>query len=124
MVSYPGGVAALVDLKRDMAILVTSGSDWGERTKRLAARVPNLSIFSQGSSSAKMVPGGLRIKDARCSQSMEAPPVVEQPISMILLGEVDTQAAAPRPRAERQNDGGNVAIGAAKPANGLVPHPS
>ena len=48
MVSYPGGVAALVDLKRDMAILVTSGSDWGERTKRLAARVPNLNIFSQG----------------------------------------------------------------------------
>ena len=25
-----------------------SGKDWSERTKRLAARTPNLSIFSQG----------------------------------------------------------------------------
>jgi len=30
-----------------MAILATSGRDWAERTKRLAARVPNLEIFSQ-----------------------------------------------------------------------------
>src|SRR3954467_6624050 len=36
------------DLKRDMAILATSGPDWADRTKRLAARVPGLDIFSQG----------------------------------------------------------------------------
>lgn len=31
-----------------MAILATSGRDWAERTKRLAARMPDLDIFSQG----------------------------------------------------------------------------
>nr|WP_249802449.1 MULTISPECIES: hypothetical protein [unclassified Bradyrhizobium] len=36
------------DLKRDMALLATSGRDWADRTRRLAARVPDLDIFSQG----------------------------------------------------------------------------
>jgi hypothetical protein len=48
LVSYPDGFALMADLKRDMAILATSGRDWAERTKRLAARVPDLDIFSQG----------------------------------------------------------------------------
>jgi hypothetical protein len=29
-------------------ILATGGKDWTERTQRLAARLPNLEIFSQG----------------------------------------------------------------------------
>lgn len=48
LVSYPGGFAVMADLKRDMAILATSGRDWAERTKRLASRMPDLDIFSQG----------------------------------------------------------------------------
>lgn len=48
LVSYPDGFAVMADLKRDMAILATSGRDWAERTKRLAARMPDLDIFSQG----------------------------------------------------------------------------
>lgn len=48
LISYPSGFATLDDLKRDMAILATSGRDWGERTKRLASRVSDLNIFSQG----------------------------------------------------------------------------
>ena len=48
LVSYPDGFACLDDLKRDMAFLATCGKDWSERTKRLAARIPNLAIFSQG----------------------------------------------------------------------------
>lgn len=48
LVSYPDGFAPLADLKRDMAILATSGRDWADRTKRLAALVPGLDIFSQG----------------------------------------------------------------------------
>jgi hypothetical protein len=48
LVSYPDGFAVMTDLKRDMAILATSGRDWAERTKRLASRVPDLDIFSQG----------------------------------------------------------------------------
>ncbi|EHR00312.1 hypothetical protein Bra471DRAFT_00882 [Bradyrhizobium sp. WSM471] len=48
LVSYPDGFAVMDDLKRDMAILATSGRDWADRTKRLAAQVPDLDIFSQG----------------------------------------------------------------------------
>ena len=40
LVSYPGGFAVMDDIKRDMALLATSGRDWADRTKRLAARVP------------------------------------------------------------------------------------
>lgn len=47
LVSYPDGFAPMAELKRDMAILATSGRDWAERTKRLGERVPNLDIFSQ-----------------------------------------------------------------------------
>ncbi|MGY3564038.1 hypothetical protein ACVWXP_007363 [Bradyrhizobium sp. USDA 4463] len=61
LVSYPDGFAALADLKRDMAILATSGRDWSERTKRLAARVPDLNIFSQGL--VERMNGGWRITD-------------------------------------------------------------
>ncbi|MES5485198.1 hypothetical protein QMZ05_20820 [Bradyrhizobium sp. INPA03-11B] len=46
LVSYPNGVASLDALKRDMAILAKSGKDWSERTRRLAARVPDLNIFA------------------------------------------------------------------------------
>ena len=48
LVSYPEGFARLDDLKRDMAFLAACGNDWSERTKRLAARIPSLAIFSQG----------------------------------------------------------------------------
>jgi hypothetical protein len=61
LVSYPDGFAAMADLKRDMAILATSGRDWAERTKRLAARVPDLDIFSQGL--IGRMNGGWRITD-------------------------------------------------------------
>jgi hypothetical protein len=47
LAGHPEGRASLADLKRAMAILITSGSDWNDRTKRLAARAPDLDIFSQ-----------------------------------------------------------------------------
>ena len=47
LAGHPGGRASLADLKRAMAILITSGSDWTDRMKRLAARAPDLDIFSQ-----------------------------------------------------------------------------
>ncbi|MDA9490994.1 hypothetical protein [Bradyrhizobium sp. CCBAU 11361] len=61
LVSYPDGFAVMADLKRDMAILATSGRDWAERTKRLAARVPDLDIFLQGL--VERLNGGWRITD-------------------------------------------------------------
>lgn len=48
VVAYPDGFAVMEDLKKDMAILATSGREWAERNKRLAAWVPDLDIFSQG----------------------------------------------------------------------------
>ena len=39
--------ASLDDLKRAMAILISSGPDWTNRTKRLGARAPGLDIFTQ-----------------------------------------------------------------------------
>ncbi|MFB9264433.1 hypothetical protein ACFFWD_14830 [Bradyrhizobium erythrophlei] len=94
LVSYPDGFAAMADLKRDMAILATSGRDWAEHTKRLAARVPDLDIFSQGL--IERMNGGwritgkgrsvLEIMEARPApaQATELPPVcaVEQPTAL------------------------------------------
>jgi len=73
LASYPDGFASLNDLKRDMAILATSGKDWSERTKQLAARIPNLAIFSQGL--VERLDGGWRInQQGRCVLAiMEAP---------------------------------------------------
>nr|WP_249154442.1 hypothetical protein [Bradyrhizobium manausense] len=78
----------MADLKRDMAILATSGRDWVERTKRLAARVPDLDIFSQAL--VERLNGGWRITEkgrtvldfmeARPSESQAEPEiVVERP---------------------------------------------
>jgi hypothetical protein len=47
LAGHPGGCLSIDDLKRAVAILITSGPDWTERTKRLLARVPDLDIFSQ-----------------------------------------------------------------------------
>ncbi|SDG42661.1 hypothetical protein SAMN05216338_1001261 [Bradyrhizobium sp. Rc2d] len=54
LVSYPNGFAVMADLKRDMAILATSGRDWAERTKRLGVSVAlrPLRIFVRNRESA------------------------------------------------------------------------
>lgn len=74
LVSYPNGFAVMADLKRDMAILATSGRDWAERTKRLAARVADLDIFSQAL--VERLNGGWRIteKGRAVLERMEARP--------------------------------------------------
>ena len=59
LASYPDGFASLNNLKHDMAVLASSGKDWTERTKRLAARLPSLDIFSQ--SLVERLEGGWRI---------------------------------------------------------------
>jgi hypothetical protein len=37
----------VADLSRAVAILISSGRDWTDRTKRLLARAPDLDIFGQ-----------------------------------------------------------------------------
>lgn len=72
LVSYPDGFAVMADLKRDVALLATSGTDWSDRTKRLVARFPKLDIFSQRL--VERIDGGWRITDEGRSilQLMEA----------------------------------------------------
>jgi hypothetical protein len=78
LVSYPDGFAVIEDIKRDMAILATSGRDWAERTKRLAGRAPDLDIFSQGL--IERMNGGWRITDKgrAALEIMEARPAPAQ----------------------------------------------
>jgi hypothetical protein len=47
LAGHPGGSASLGDLRRAVGILISSGPDWTDRTNRLAARAPDLDIFSQ-----------------------------------------------------------------------------
>ena len=48
LAGHPEGRASIADLKRCVAILTTSGADWSQRMKRLAARAPGLDIFTSG----------------------------------------------------------------------------
>jgi hypothetical protein len=43
----PDGRLSLADLRHDVGLLISSGRDWTDRTKRIAARAPDLDIFSQ-----------------------------------------------------------------------------
>lgn len=91
LVSYPGGFAVMADLKRDMAILATSGRDWAERTKRLGSRVPDLDIFSQRL--IERLNGGWLITDAGRAvlAFIEArPPVKEECVGDLIDQEVQS----------------------------------
>lgn len=94
LVSYPDGFAVMEDLKRDMAILATSGREWADRTKRLAARVPHLDIFSHGL--VERVSGGWQVtsKGRAVLEFMETRPAAPAPIPALLIEDA-TAAAAP-----------------------------
>lgn len=47
LAGHPGGALSVDDLKHAVTILITSGRDWTDRTKRMLARAPDLDIFSQ-----------------------------------------------------------------------------
>jgi hypothetical protein len=46
LAGHPHGRAALADLTRYVSVLISSGPDWTDQTKRLAARAPKLDIFA------------------------------------------------------------------------------
>ena len=48
LAGHPEGHASRADLKNYVAVLMCSGADWSQRLKRLAARAPQLDIFSSG----------------------------------------------------------------------------
>ncbi|MDA9405901.1 hypothetical protein [Bradyrhizobium sp. CCBAU 45384] len=103
LVSYPDGFAVIADLKRDMAILATSGRDWAERTKRLAACVPTLDIFSQGLVERRN--GGWRIteKGRALLEFMEAKPGEMRTESAAAAAEPFDTASASPPLAARRS---------------------
>ena len=47
LVSHPEGRATIAALNSDLCILNTSGRDWTDLLRRLAARAPDLDIFGQ-----------------------------------------------------------------------------
>ena len=46
LAGHPEGRASIADLTRCVSILISSGTEWTNRTKRLAARAPKLDIFA------------------------------------------------------------------------------
>jgi hypothetical protein len=46
LAGLPEGRASIAELTRYVSILISSGTDWTNRTKRLAARAPKLDIFT------------------------------------------------------------------------------
>jgi hypothetical protein len=48
LAGQPEGCLSLAGLRKNVAILISSGPDWTDRTKRIAAQTPGLDIFSQG----------------------------------------------------------------------------
>lgn len=48
LASHPDGRASVAELTRYVSILMSSGSDWTDRMRRLAARAPKLEIFADG----------------------------------------------------------------------------
>ncbi|MGY2931937.1 hypothetical protein ACVWZ6_001539 [Bradyrhizobium sp. GM6.1] len=119
LVSYPDGFAVMDDLKRDMAILATSGRDWADRIKRLAAQVPDLDIFSQGL--VERISGGWKItaKGRAVLEFMEARPEASAPAQQAAADEAPKLASEtatvpplrqPADRAKRRREARERAI--------------
>jgi hypothetical protein len=84
LAGQPEGRASHPEVTQSVAILLSSGADWSGRMKRLAARAPNLSIFSSGYVIRDA--GGWQITDAGRTFliSIEAP-APEQAIEPAML---------------------------------------
>jgi hypothetical protein len=78
LAGHPEGRACVADLTRHVSILMSSGSDWSNRTKRLAASAPQLDIF--GSAFVLRDESGWRITDIgrQFLDSLEAPAHADQ----------------------------------------------
>ncbi|MGY4350272.1 hypothetical protein ACVWXM_006765 [Bradyrhizobium sp. GM7.3] len=76
--SYPDGFAVMEDIKRDMAILATSGRDWADRTRRLAAKAPGLDIWSQGLVERLSDGWKITVRGRAVLEAMEARPAALQ----------------------------------------------
>jgi hypothetical protein len=101
LAGHPEGRASLADLRRAVGILISSGPDWTNRTKRLAARAPHLDIFSQ--SFVIRDNAGWQITDTGRAflTSLEAPvPLTEitdrEPEAIVVLAPMPVQSGPSR----------------------------
>jgi hypothetical protein len=81
LAGHPEGRASIADLTRYVSILISSGTDWTNRTKRLAARAPKLDIFAD--SFVLRDDNGWHITDGgrQFLASLEAPlPIAAEPV--------------------------------------------
>ena len=95
LAGHPAGRASLADLKQYVAVLTCSGADWSRRMKRLAARAPDLDIFSSGYVLREDI--GWQITDAGRAflTSIEAPAPEPVPESVALPAAVVSPPPAP-----------------------------
>ena len=83
LAGHPEGRASITDLTRYVSILISSGPDWTNRTKRLAARAPRLDIFAD--SFVLRDDNGWHITEGgrQFLASLEAPlPIVAPPVQV------------------------------------------
>jgi hypothetical protein len=80
LAGHPEGRASIADLTRYVSILISSGTDWTNRTKRLAARAPKLDIF--GDSFVLRDDNGWHITERgrQFLASLEAPLIASEPV--------------------------------------------
>src|ERR1700722_7327774 len=81
LAGHPEGRASIAELTRYVSILISSGTDWTNRTKRLAARAPKLNIF--GDSFVLRDDKGWQITEGgrQFLASLEAPlPIAAEPV--------------------------------------------
>lgn len=87
----PEGWLSLAHLRRDVAILISSGRDWTDRTKRIAQRAPGLDIFGQALVVREKGGWQITAEGGKLLASIEAPAVAEQeqaqPIEPMRLAE-------------------------------------
>jgi hypothetical protein len=120
----PGGRLPLAELRRDVALLISSGRDWTDRTKRIAARAPSLNIFSQAFVCRDAT--GWQITDAGrdflAAVEKGAPPLAQAVEVMPVVDPVVATASPPVPligvnssrRLRRRRSVGNASVSATR----------
>jgi len=92
LVSHPEGLATIAALNSDLSILNTSGPDWTNQLRRLAARAPRLDRFGQrlvlrDSSDWQITPEGRTFLDWLESGAASANVPVAEPLRNARLPE-------------------------------------
>jgi hypothetical protein len=121
LAGQPHGHATQAELMRQVAILISSGSDWTDRTKRLAARAPGLSIF--GSRLISHDSAGWQITDAGRAflASLESPaPQIPEDVSMATPLEADAVLNPTEPMPSEEQRTTERAAARARPPSTLM----